>query len=254
MNTGSTNLLFSAWKARNRVYEELFGQPAYALPKGNVPPTNPEPGIGRVDGSADNEADTTTTFKSQMTDVKITVLAYAPTESRPHWIYITSGLSNPWFAEEPNEVSGFGCELMVKSNKDARWAVRLLRRLCYYILSYSGTLSPGVILNMPIPLGSGGTGDLNNLVVWYADEAPDCLYQLPSGVFGVFCTIGITEDECKFAESIDEYGPWSIQQVLRNAGLGQVTDPQRKSVMDRKDIKSILESVRNYAENFRPVQ
>src|SRR6185437_10194532 len=100
----------------------------------------------------------------------------------------------------------------------------------------------------------GGTGDLNNLVVWYADEAPDCLYQLPSGVFGVFCTIGITEDECKFAESIDEYGPWSIQQVLRNAGLGQVTDPQRKSVMDRKDIKSILESVRNYAENFRPVQ
>jgi Suppressor of fused protein (SUFU) len=246
-------LLFNAWKARNKLYEELFGSFTYSLPKGNRAPVVPEPGSGRESDSP-SEPGEAAVFTSQMSTQKITVLAYAPNEQRSHWLYVTSGLSNPWFQEEAGEVSGFGCELMVKSAVAARWPLRLLRRLSYYILSYSGTLSPGVILNMQTPLAVRADGGLNNIFVWYADEAPDCLYQLPSGVFGMFCTVGITEDECQFAESIDEYGCWSIQQVLRHAGLGQITDPQRSSVMTREDIGGILQSVRNYADNFRPVQ
>jgi hypothetical protein len=92
---------------------------------------------------------------------------------------------------------------------------------------------------------------LNNTFVWYADEAPECWYQLPSGGFGLFCTVGITEDECQFAESAGEYACWSIQEVLRKTGIGQVTDPARGSVMNNDDIKGILNSVRNYADNFR---
>lgn len=263
-----TSLLMSAWKARNRLYEDLFGPVAYTLPKGNVAPVTPNSQFTRIGGADQQQIDGSNftvgmspeplsgsgnlVYNSEMTSVRITIMAYAPNETRPYWMYVTSGLSNPWFQDEAGDVSGFGCELMVKSNKDGRWPLKLLRRLCQYILSYSGTLSPGVIVNMAAPLTENKPGNLNNIFVWYADEAPDCLYQLPSGVFGMFCTVGITEDECQFAESINEYGCWSIQQVLRQTGVGQITDPNRSSVMNQENIGGILQSVRSYADNFRP--
>lgn len=249
MTTDNLSLLVSAWKARNALYENLFGAYSYSLPKRHLPPSQPEPG---TTNSSENASGAN--FISSMSAQRITVLAYEPTETRPYWMYITSGLSNPWFKEAPEEVSGFGCELIVKSKNNGRWPIKLLRRMCYYILSFSGTLSPGVIVNMATPIAATRAGDINNMFVWYADEAPDCLYQLPSGAFGIFCTVGITEDECQFAESINEYGCWCIQQVLRQVGIGQVTNPDRNSVMKAENIGSVLQSVRNYADNFRPVQ
>src|SRR3990167_7977971 len=140
MTAGSAQLLNGAYKARNALYEELFGQFKYSLPKGNVAPTAPDPGMRGLQGS-DQSGAGDVLFASNMTALKITVLAYPPAQQRPYWMYITHGLSNPWFKDNPDEASGFGCELMVKSNKDSRWAVRLLRRMTYYILSFSGTLS-----------------------------------------------------------------------------------------------------------------
>ncbi len=245
--TGNEKFLADAWRTRDALYQELFGPHTYCLPKLYAPPAAPAPGFAlAVDGHPSEG-----TFASAMSQQKITVLSYAPAENRPYWMYLTAGLSNPWFQDHPDEVSGFGCELMIKCNKDSRWPVRMLKRLSYYILSYSGTLSPGVILSMESPLTVNNKASLNNIFVWYADEAPDCWYQLPSGGFGIFCTIGITEDECRFAESIDEYGTWCIQQVLRQTGTAQVTDPERSSVMEKEGIGSILQSVRAYAENFR---
>lgn len=292
-------LLVKAWKARNVLYEELFGNPAYALPKNYTPPAGSLPGYKRAsaeeeiaamqagdvtdcrvpsgDGPDDAEpvsplVEAVTSaepgetnmqpirelmasfFDPTSSNKRVTVLAYKPTPSRPYWLYVTAGLSNPWYQDEANDVSGFGCELMVKSNTDSRWPVRLLRRLAYYILSYTGTLSPGVFLNLKAPIGTtrDASAELNNLFVWYADEAPDCWYQLPSGGFGLFCAVGITEDECRFAESVQDYGAWCIQQVLRQTLIGQITDPRRASVMQDDNIGGILASVRTYAENFRP--
>jgi hypothetical protein len=283
-------LLVKAWKARNNLYEEMFGAHAYSLPKHYTPPAGSSPagaceqanGEGKSPAGSDAAAidclveddgsvivrngdgselvdmqpirDLMSSLFTDMSSQRISILTYPPGEQRPYWLYLTAGLSNPWYQEEADEVSGFGCEFMVKSAKPALWPVRLLRRLAYYILSYSGTLSPGVILNLkdPITVARGVPADLKNLFIWYADEAPDCWYQLPSGGFGVFCAVGITEDECKFAESIEEYGTWGIQQVLRQTGVGQVTDPRRGSVMAQDDIDGILSSVRMYAENFKP--
>jgi hypothetical protein len=250
MTTDNLKLMVSAWKARNALYEELFGQYSYSLPKRHLPPSPPEPGSGSAGGSDQQGF----SFSSSMSAQRITVLAYAPTENRPYWMYITCGLSNPWFKETPDDVSGFGCELIVKSRNNGRWPIKLLRRMCYYILSFTGTLSPGVIVNMATPLASHQAGELNNMFVWYADEAPDCLYHLPSGAFGIFCAVGITEDECTFAESVNDYGCWAIQQVLRQMGHGQLTNPDRRSVMQSENINSVLQSVRSYADNFRVIQ
>lgn len=251
-DAANQKLMTSAWRARNKIYEELFGAYVYTLPKKYSPPGEPEPGFRRLsEGSDPDSQPGQMIFSSAMTGQRISVLAYGPRIDRPHWTYVTAGLSNPWFQEEASDVSGYGCELVVKSATDARWPIRLLRRLAYYILSYSGTLSPGVILNMKEPIGATRAAQLNNIFVWYVDEAPDCLYDLPSGAFGLFSVIGITEDECKYAESVEDYGTFCIQQVLRQNGLGQLTDPARASVMQQENIDSILKSVKTYVENFR---
>lgn len=244
-------LMQKAWKYRNQLYEELFGTPAYILPKQYEAPSEPQPEFTKT-GETSSMGEQLASFSSTMTEQRINILAYAPNEQRNYWLYVTAGLSNPWFQEEPDQVSGFGCELMIKSPTSSRWPIKMLRRMAYFILSYSGTLSPGIILNMPGPINPGKDADLNNIFVWYADEAPDCWYELPSGGFGLFCTIGISEKECVFAEQIGEYGTWCIQEVLRRMGLGQVTDPARECVMKR-DIGNVLESVKSYADNFRPV-
>jgi hypothetical protein len=106
-----------------------------------------------------------------------------------------------------------------------------------------------IALNAPILPNSDS--EIRNLFVWYADEAPDCWYQLPSGGFGLFTAVGITDDELEFAESIEEYGTWCIQEVLRKTGIGQISDPYRASVMTTQNIEEILKNVKNFSDNFR---
>jgi hypothetical protein len=235
--------LRSAWKERNKIYAELLSEEFSPLPRSYTTPDIPEPEFKENSGYRQ--------LTSSMAEQRIPILAHPPTETRNHWVYITSGLSNPWFQEKPEEVSGFGCELMIKSSKKSLWPIRQLKRLCAYLLSYSGTLSPGLILEMKSPYAGSNPSLLTNMVVWYADEAPDCLYELPSGIFGIFCAIGITEDEARYAEGSGEYGTWCVQQVLRNTGIGQLSDEARQSVMSMDGINAILSGVRRYAENFR---
>lgn len=249
--TANAILMKKAWRMRDELYRELFGSPAFVLPKLYEPPAEPQPSFETSDETSPT-GERLTSFNSTMREQRINVLAYAPAEERNYWLYVTAGLSNPWFQEEPDQVSGFGCELAIKAPASSRWPLKMLRRLADYILSYSGTLSPGIILNMPGPINPGKDADLNNIFVWYLDEAPDCWYELPSGGFGIFGTVGISEKECVFAEEIGEYGTWCIQEVLRRMGVGQVTDPARACVMKRANIQNTLDSVRSYADNFRP--
>jgi len=220
-------LLVSSWKVRDELYQSLFGQYTSVSPADYGPPED----------NVDNQ--------------RLAVLGYAPDPIRPYWTYVTAGLSTPWLQQEPLEVSGFGLELIVKSPIEAEWPAQILRTMAYYIFNHMGTLSPDVHLTLNSSIVAGGDSLLRNMLIWYADDAPDCWYQLPSGGFGLFMAIGITDDEMKLTESIhEEYGTWCMLQILRQVGLGQITDPTRKSVMERGDINSVISSVRNFAEQF----
>ena len=48
MSSDSRQLLLSSFKARNVLYEDLFGHFKYSLPKGNIAPEPPEPGSGNT--------------------------------------------------------------------------------------------------------------------------------------------------------------------------------------------------------------
>ena len=234
----------AAWQARDDLYKTLFGEytsvsPAdYQLP--DSLPTIPRPVIDEG-GSGD----------PGVPDDTLTVIAYGPDPLRPYWTYITAGLSSPWYQEEPQEVSGFGCELMIKCPLEATWPAQILRSMALYIFNYTGTFSPGSLIALDSSIFPEADSQLKNIFVWYADEAPDCWYQLPAGGFGIFAAVGITDDELKFAESVENYGAWCIQEVLRRADIGQLTDPARQSVMKRPDIQAIIGSVKTFAQNFQ---
>jgi len=127
----------------------------------------------------------------------------------------------------------------------------VLRSMAAYIFNYAGTFRPGSLVALDSSIFPESDSQLQNIFVWYADEAPDCWYQLPSGGFGIFAAVGIADDELKFAESVENYGAWCIQEVLRRAGVGQVTDPARRTVMKHEEIQSIIASVKTFAQNFQ---
>lgn len=242
--TDEQKLMRAAWDARNNLFRELLGDYTSVLPNDYQPPADSR----LLRGSASDTGDPANNSQA------LALLTYAPDPLRHHWTYLTSGLSNPWFQDAAQEVSGFGCELMIKTPNQVNWTEQVLKSMAFHVFNSMGTLSPGAIVRLDAPISHPTPSDLNSFFIWYADEASDAWYQLPSGGFGIFVAIGITEDECSFAESIEEYGAWCIQEVLRQVGVGQLTDNKRSSVMQREDISNITQSVVNYAENFRQAQ
>lgn len=239
----SAEALTRAWHERDRLYHELFGSHKYSLPKKYEPPADVETGL------ANTPAELAALAGKSLNEKDINILAYEATPERPYWIFATSGLSNPWFGQS-EDVSGFACELVLKTKNPGRWTIKLMRRLIYYLVSYSGTLSPGVSLQFDAPLFSSGGSDLGGIIVWYVDEAPDCVYHLHSGQFGIFSVIGITGDEGEFIETVDQYGCWCIQEILKQAGYDQLTEPARKSMIKDEEFGAKVRSLRNYLENF----
>ncbi len=243
-------LLINSWNARAELYKQLFGEYSYVTPSHYSPPKSE---IVEKKPKSDklNSTDTGDPGDPDSEEHHLAVLAYGPDPLRPCWTYVTAGLSTPWLQKEPEEVSAFGCELIIKTAVDAQWPAQILRSMAFYIFNHAGTISPGVRIGLNAPIAVNTESKLRNVFIWYADEAPDCWYQLPSGGFGLFCAVGITDDELKYAESIQEYGTWCIQEVLRQTGYGQISDPHRDSVMGRENIGVVLDNVKLFADNFR---
>ena len=249
-------LLRQAWLGRDRLYRDLFGEPTWVSPKNYGSPSL-EVKTDKKVTSGSMSVDPTNPYQSVSEDnvdsaeQHLAVLAYGPDPFRPHWTYITAGISSPWVHYEPQEVSGFGCELMIKSPVDLPWAPQVLRTMAFYIFNHAGTLSPGVRIGLGGPIQAGSDSALRNVIIYYADEAPDCWYQLPSGGFGIFLAIGVTEAECRYAESVEKYGTWCVEQLLRRKGYGQITDPTRRCTMDDADTPAMLSSIKQFADTFR---
>jgi hypothetical protein len=245
------SLMIDSWKARDELYESLFGKYTTVVPESYAPPSELPSDYQSTEKNGNVWLDTADPGDPNAESQHLAILGYGPDPLRPYWTYLTAGLCTPWVQDQPEEVSGFGCELMIKSPSEAAWPAQILRSMAFYIFNHVGTLSPGVRIGLNSPIVPGSTSLLRNLMIWYADEAPDCWYILPSGGFGIFTAIGITDDELKYAESVDEYGTWCMQQLLRQTGSGQVTDPNRKSIMEHPNIAEKISSVNAFAYRFK---
>jgi len=244
------SLIVDAWEARSEIYHQMFGAPSYSDPSRWAPPPRELPANYKPNNSKMMSLDTSEP-SIQADEQQLAILAYGPDPLRPFWTYVTAGLSTPWLQYGHQEVSGFGIELMVKSPIEAKWPAQLLRTMAFYVFNHAGVLSPGKRVSLNGPVDPYSDSQIKHAVVWYADEAPEAWYLLPSGGFGIFNVLGITDDEMDFADSIKDYGTWCIQQAVKNIGHGQVTDPKRASIMKHENINAVLGGVRTFADTFR---
>lgn len=166
------------------------------------------------------------------------VFEFAPTETRPSWLYVTSGHSNPW-EQSPEEFdangeSGSGVEFTLATTEAGDWAIRTLQSmLAFDILLWAGRF-PGMeylSLHDRIPLRAPLNGDpackLRNLVMTEPEGIPG-EFQLPSGMVLLTGFTAISDDELGEAK---QNGSTGLIDRLRTAGFHPVNDPHRRSLV-----------------------
>jgi hypothetical protein len=220
--TESKNFLESVWEHREDVvYRRVFGDTG--------------PGIYPL------SADLFTRTFGKSCDPRwltIGVFECPPTVQRPTWVYVSSGLSNPWeldgAPDDPSELSGLGVEYVFNTTAQAEWAIQLVQ----YVTAYDLLLNHGAIpdhgpiaIGDRIPVQIRDRADrlslLRRLMIIEPAFIP-ARHQLASGELHFFQLIGITEPEADLARASDTS---TLCERLREAGVLDITDPWRSSIV-----------------------
>ena len=165
------------------------------------------------------------------------VFEFAPIESRPSWLYVTSGHSNPWEQPadgyDPNGESGAGAEFTFATTEAGDWAIRTLQAMLAFDLLLWADRFPEkeyIGVNDRVPLRAPLNGDpscvLRNLVMTEAEGIPG-EFQLPSGRVLLAGFTAISDDELLQAK---QNGSPALIDRLRAAGFHPVNDPRRRSL------------------------
>lgn len=214
-DSSATSLLERAWAEREEtVYVKLFGDLG--------------PGIYPLDVSVFADSFGQTEIDPRW--LHYGVFRCPPTATRPHWTFVTSGLSTPWEADTPETISGVGHEFVLEATLGADWLLRRVQHvLAFDILLAHGRypgrepLAPYDRLPLHGPLDPEGRSVLTYLQVCPASDAQRSI-RLMSGAFELFSLVGITEAEASYAR---EHGGDKLEAVLRQAGAFPVVAPDR---------------------------
>lgn len=165
------------------------------------------------------------------------VFACPPTAARRSWLYVTSGLSNPWNLDQPGQdpsgFSGLGFELVVESAQPATWAVPLLHNLmAYELLVAVGTYADQDLLEYGnrVPLGGSITPEFDSAIRWLLVEPPKhypASFELASGRVDLFHLVGATDAEVELARQTDQD---ALVALLQKGGAWPLTDAKRASL------------------------
>lgn len=166
------------------------------------------------------------------------VIVCEPTETRSHWSYITTALSNPWGISpdqaKPTEPSGLGFELLMETPQESPWAVGVLQWLmAVNILAATGQLQGETVFNgVRVPLQGGidpkqPECSIRNLLITEASHLTP-RFTLPSGTVDLLLCIGITDKEMEFIRDEDQN---KLLGPLKAAGIFPFTVADRESVI-----------------------
>jgi hypothetical protein len=178
----------------------------------------------------------TSVFRQEFVDPRwltYGVFECPPNSGRPHWLYVSSGLSNAWESEWPGqeEPSGLGCEFLLECPHQSPWALDFLSKMVAFQILLSEGRFPGkgpLKLWDRVPLRSpidGQSSLLTSVFLAPALRFPE-RQQLPSGQFQLLEFIGVTEDEIGFARG---NGSDKLLELLVSRNAAPVTDPARPS-------------------------
>ncbi len=165
------------------------------------------------------------------------VLESPPNQHRDNWLYVTTGLSNPWGLDpadiKTDQYTGLGFEFFMQTAAPAQWAREALSSLMAMQILVAQELVAGGLVEPfdRVPLGRPIDGSAQGLVRNLLIVPPEHIAaqaRLDSGVFDLFLCVGITDAELQFARAQD--GP-GLQKLLLHHGYLPVTDPSRPSAV-----------------------
>jgi hypothetical protein len=150
-----------------------------------------------------------------------------PTEKRSTWTYVTSGMSNPWEVEEPEEYSGLGVEFLLETENEETWAIEVLQTLmAYNLLLATGQMGefPPIDYGHRVPLALSES--IKTMMFTHPINFPSS-FSIKSGNVDLLQVVGITPSELEVAKqsSSDE-----LKEKLVSSTGGLVTCKERASV------------------------
>jgi len=205
------SFLESSWEEREEtIYKEIFGTLA--------------PGIYPLSNEIFERMNATSVDPRWLTHG---VFKSPPSLTRKTWAYVTSGMSNPWASEEPEEYSGLGVEFVMETNEEADWAIEVLQTLmAYNLLLVSGQMGdfPPLDYGHRVPLALSDS--IKTMMFTYPINFPEN-FAIKSGAVDLIQVVGITPSELEAAKetSSDE-----LKQMILDKTGGLVTNKERKSV------------------------
>ena len=150
------------------------------------------------------------------------------TENRKTWAYVTSGMSNPWESESPEEYSGLGVEFLMETDKEEMWAVEVLQTLmAYNLLLATGKMGdyPPLDYGHRVPLALSEA--IKTMMFTHPINFPDS-FSIKSGQVDLLQVVGITSAELEAAKktSTDD-----LKEIFVSNTGGLVTRKERASVV-----------------------
>ena len=166
------------------------------------------------------------------------IFEFAPRRGRNSWVYVSSGLSNPWYDSPEdyhiNDYSGLGVEFVMETPGQSIWAIAIMQRLvAYNILLDAGKLGEYMVLDygttLPLhgPINITGGSELQAVGIFYPDHYKP-VFHLESGNVDLLHIMGLSIREFDFCrrESAE-----MLLKRLKKRGVYPMTDPSRKSVV-----------------------
>jgi len=213
------SLLEKVWEISvEKIYPELFG--------------NPQGGIYTLSGKIFSEK-----LQQDSIDPRwlhIGVFEIPPTSKRDSWLYVSSGMSNPW-QDEKGEFSGIGVEFVFETNSSAKWPVSFLQNMVAYNIVLAagrfgeqyGILGEGDRIPLRSSIDGSPDSELRNALV-SAPEHFERRFILESGQVDFLHFVGVSDPELAEAKktSSDE-----LLERLKDAKAYPVTDPRRRSIV-----------------------
>lgn len=195
-----------------------------------------------------------------------------PEAKRPHWLFATLGLSQPTKVEDvapfdPDNPapSRFGIEVALAAKEPANWTVLGLFGLAQFSLNPPAPMKPGSRIPfffthpkaeeptleniLPVfgqpPAGYKIMGSVVSLVLWPAFDR-DGPFVTRTGRFDLLVGTGITMDEWELAKATSSI---HLLWLLEKAGIGQSSDPFRKSVLEDDRWKQEWEKIKDLSRD-----
>ena len=128
------------------------------------------------------------------------VFKCAPTIERNTWLYVTSGMSNAWESDNPEEYSGFGTEFILETDEENDWAINTLRSLvAFNILVSVGHYGDKPLLDYGDRIPMSIEPNISSLMVVKPNQFPES-FDLISGKVDILQITGITALELDYAK------------------------------------------------------